>query len=238
MSGLPVTAYLGPEGTHTHNAAIKHFEDSPQKIDGKKLNFLCCKTVSAVFDAILTNKASYGFIPIQNSISGIMRESHDMLFDTEVKVIGEMYDYTQHYLAAKPGVRAKEIDKIYSHPHAFVQCKKSLEKDFGGVLLLTVESTALGAQLAEKDPKAAAITTKEAAKLYNLEVLKENMQDTGDKNFTRFLIIGKEIQSISTGNDKTLLVFGVKDTVGALTKVLSIFPVSYTHLTLPTKRIV
>ncbi len=206
----PLTvAYLGPEATFTHLAAISHF--------GKSVRFLPQTTMKDVFLEVEKGNCNYGVVPVENSTEGTINYTLDLLYDSRLEVCGEIFLKISHNLVALCEDK-EDIEKIYSHPQALAQCREWLKKNVAGAILVDVTSTAYAAQLASQDRKSAAIANEFAATLYNLRILEKGIEDYG-RNLTRFLIMGKKSPPKS-GFDKTSLLFSANDVPGALYQVL------------------
>ncbi len=212
-------AYLGPEGTFTHLAAIKKF--------GKKPCFIPAASISEVFDRVERGTADYGVVPVENSTEGVVSHTLDMFLVSDLNVCAEVVLNISHVLL---GRGFKNIQRIYSNPQVFAQCRKWLAQDvIKGAELIPVVSTARAAMEAKKDPKGACIGNKILAGLYGLKILTPSIEDSVN-NYTRFLIIAKNDSPVS-GKDKTSLLFSIKDRVGALYTVLSCFKSCRINLT-------
>ena len=210
---LPVTvAFLGPELTFTHQAALKSF--------GSSLNYLSCDSIPDVFREVEKGNANYGVVPIENSTEGAVNHTLDMFVDSPLKVCSEVYCPVRHSLLCKRS-NMKSIARIYSNPQVFGQCRMWLEKNLPRANLRDVSSTAKAAEIAAKHADSACIASELAAKKYQLKVLARSIEDMAS-NVTRFLIVGKQISGIS-GKDKTSLMFSVKDKPGVLHDMLSSF---------------
>ncbi len=206
-------AYLGPEGTFTHQAAESRF--------GQISEYLPMSTISSVFRAVESKKAKYGVIPIENNIEGIVGESIDLLGKSHLKIVSEMSMKISHSLASRAS-HLSQIEKIYSKDVAFGQCGEFLrESGLDNVPLIPTASTAKAAQLASEDETSAAICSHIAAKLYNLPVMYEHIEDNMH-NETRFVIIS-DFENAPSGNDKTSILVRLDNTPGALAKFLSSF---------------
>ncbi len=203
-------AYLGPQGTFTHLAAIKKF--------GKKPKYIPTDSISDVFDKVEADEADYGVVPIENSTEGVINYTLDMFFVSPLKICAEVTLNISHALLARSG---KNIKRVYSNPQVFPQCRKWISRSLKGVELIPVSSTAKAAMQAKKDPQGACIGNKTLADLYGLKVIASSIEDS-HSNYTRFLIIAKD-DSPPSGKDKTSILFSVKDRVGALYDVLSSF---------------
>ncbi|MDY6821420.1 MAG: prephenate dehydratase [Deferribacterota bacterium] len=205
-------AYLGPPGTFTNLAAIKYF--------GLSAEFISIGSIEEVFEEVERGKATYGIIPIENSLEGVVTHAIDMFFDTKLKICSEIYIKVKHNLINKTG-NIEDIKKIYSHPQAIAQCKKFLSSTVNDIPIIEVESTAKAALIAAKDISAAAIASEAAVLLYDLKVVCPEIQDSLN-NYTRFFVIGRDVQPF-TGYDKTSIMFSVPHKAGALFNALDIF---------------
>jgi chorismate mutase/prephenate dehydratase len=205
-------AFLGPKATFTHLACIKQF--------GYSANFLPQKDISDVFDEVERGKADYGVVPIENSTEGVVSHTLDMFVDSNLKINGEVLLEISLALLSKTG-NISDVKKIYSHAHAFAQCKDWLKENLADIPIYDVASTALAAQTAAEDASSAAVASELSASLYDLQVVESKIEDNIN-NFTRFLIIGTK-QLSKTNNDKTSIMFSIKDASGALFKMLKPF---------------
>jgi chorismate mutase/prephenate dehydratase len=204
-------AYLGPEGTFTHLAAIKKF--------GKKPNYLPSDSISDVFDKVERGEADYGVVPIENSTEGVINYTLDMFFASQLNICAEVTLNISHSLL---GLSSKDVIKrVYSNPQVFPQCRNWISRSLKGIELISTSSTAKAAQEAKKDKYSACIGNKILANLYGLNVLASSIEDSSN-NYTRFLVIAKN-DSFPSGKDKTSVLFSVKDRVGVLHDVLFAF---------------
>ena len=208
-------AYLGPEGSFTHQAAESRF--------GAMSEYLSLNSIETVFKTLESKRAKFGVVPIENSRDGIVGETLDLLAKSSVKIVAELY-MPIHVAFATKAEHLSDIERIYSKDKGFGQCREFLsEHGFNDVELIPVESTAKAAILAAKDTKAAAICSHIAAKLYGLPTMFENIEDEHD-NATRFVILSDFKNGVS-GNDKTSILVRLKDAVeaGALVHFLQDF---------------
>jgi len=205
-------AFLGPQATFTHVAAMQQFGFSAQLVPSKN--------IPAIFDEVARGRASYGVVPVENSNEGVVSHTLDMFMSSDLKIIAEILLEVSHDLLNVTG-RIEDVRKVISHPQAIAQCRSWLEENLPDVALLDANSTANAAQQAAEDESAAAIASGTAATLYGLRVVKHKIEDNPN-NFTRFLVIGKEMQGAS-GNDKTSILFSVKDQPGVLFHMLEPF---------------
>ena len=214
-------AYLGPEGTFTHQAAESRF--------GAMSAYLPIGSIRGVFREVDSGKAKFGVIPIENNSNGIVSDTIQCLSQYDLKIIAEVVVEIHHTLASTTD-ELSQVKKIYSKDIAFGQCSKFLE-DFGldEVEQVPVESTAKAAKLAAKEPHSAAICASVAATMYNLPILFENIEDDGG-NKTRFFIVS-DFDNAPSGNDKTSILVKLPNTPGALVEFLNDFEKANINLT-------
>ncbi|MBF0455642.1 MAG: prephenate dehydratase [Magnetococcales bacterium] len=215
-----VVAYLGPEATFTHQAALKQF--------GSSFKMFPARTINEVFQEVEMKRADFGVAPVENSIEGIVNHTLDRLVDSSLRVCGEVYLPIVHVLLSGE----TDLDKvkvIYSHHLAVSQCRGWLSRHLPGVRIEEVRSTAQAAQLTKKERGSAAIAGIYAADEYGLNVLAEHIEDRPD-NESRFLVIGHHAPSRS-GQDMTSIMFSFRDEPGFLHRVLGIFATHQVNLT-------
>jgi len=201
--------YLGPEATFTHMAAMSHF--------GRSASYVPRSNIRDIFDEVEKGACHYGVVPVENSIEGSINYTLDLFFESELKICAEIYQPISHDLLSATG-KLDDIKVIYSHPHVFPQCRKWLRKYLPEIKLEECSSTAHAARKAASDIASAAIAGREAAHMYNLQVVASKIEDVG-RNITRFLVIGKDkIQR--TGKDKTSIMFATPHVPGALYRTL------------------
>jgi arogenate/prephenate dehydratase len=212
-------AYQGEPGAYSEAAAL-HFA-------GPQAETLPCKSFDEVFEAVAKRRATHGVVPLENSIGGTIHRNYDLLLDHEISITGEVELDVVHCLQALPGTRIENVKIVYSHPQALAQCERYL-KDLG-VTVEAVYDTAGGAKLVaeQKLANAAALASRRAAEVFGLDVLQEAVQDF-EFNITRFAIIGG---APSPDANKTVIVFALPSTPGALFKALSVFALRDINLT-------
>lgn len=213
-------AYLGPEGTFTHLAALKKF--------GEKVEYIPVKTIDEVFREVEKLRADYGVVPIENSIEGIVTHTLDVFLESDLKIISEISLEIHQYLLSKEK-KIEKIKKLYSHPQALAQCKNWINENLPDVEIYETESTISAVKRVIKEKNSAAIASEVASSMYNLNILAERIEDFRE-NITRFLVIGNEFAE-KTGNDKTSILFSIKDRVGALHDILLPFKKEKINLT-------
>ena len=206
--GNPV-AFLGPEATFSHEAAMALF--------GRSTQYRPADSLDAVFHFVADNLCSQGVVPVENSYAGSVNETLDLLYQYDLLINGEHVSrIRQHLLSRAP--RFDRIERLYSHPMAIAQCRKWIKTHMAGLQVREVTSTALAAKMASNDPAASAIGSRLAGRTYGLNILKQNIEDIHD-NFTRFLVIGKH-HSKPTSSDKTSCLFQPKHGPDTLYKAL------------------
>lgn len=204
-------AYLGPAGTWTHQASISKF--------GNSVEYLPQTNFADVFDAVARGKANYGVVPIENSTEGAVSHTLDLFADSPLKICAQILLSIENSLLSN--IPHDKIKKFYSHPQVFGQCRDWIHKNFPDADLVEVSSTTRAAELAIADPDGAALGGVLAAELYGLKILEESIQDSAT-NTTRFLVLGRETCP-ATGNDRTSIMFSVKDRPGSLYDALKPF---------------
>jgi len=206
-------AFLGPIGTYTHQAAESRF--------GANAKYLPLLNIEAVFKAVANKEAKYGVVPIENNTEGVVGITLDSLKKYDVKIVSEICMDIHHSFASYQD-DLKNIKRIYSHPQGYNQCLNFLETH--GLLdieFIPTESTAKAAQMASEDKNSGAICSKIAAKLYNVPLLFEKIEDNL-ANRTRFIIIS-DFKTQKSGNDKTSVIAKTSHTSGALFELLKKF---------------
>jgi chorismate mutase/prephenate dehydratase len=202
-------AYLGPEGTFTQSAALKHF--------GHSVSTVPMSSIPDVFNSVESGHADYGLVPVENSTEGVISHTLDMFIDSELKVCGEVEIRVHHHLATR-AQDVSAIKHIYSHQQSFAQCRRWLDLNLPGIERIPVSSNAEAARLASIEDDSAAICGLPAVEIFGLTICFENIEDLSD-NTTRFVIIGGQEVGPS-GNDKTSLLISTRNTPGALLGLL------------------
>ncbi|MFC1780748.1 prephenate dehydratase [Planctomycetota bacterium] len=203
--------YLGPQGSFSHNAAMLKF--------GQSVDYEPLTDIMSIFDEVSKGHCDLGLAPVENTKGGGVIETLDALIDSDVKICAEVLMSIHHNLLANCPL--EEIEKVFSKPEVFAQCRNWLSATFKNAQIIPAASTARAAQMAAEEPKTAAIGSRIAAELYGLKVVCENIEDTAN-NVTRFLVISKE-DAKPTGEDKTSILFSTAHKAGALVDVLDVF---------------
>ncbi len=212
LTGKTKIAYLGPEGTYSHQAATAIF--------GKQSNLVSYETIFAVFNSVLQTDTQLGIIPAENSLEGTVKGTLDYLVDFSLHVVGSFAIPIHHQLASMEK-NMGGIETVVSHPQALAQCEKWLRTHLPHAKIVPTASTTSAMQHPEK--KHAYICSKTAARLYNVPVLAHNIEDN-PHNTTRFYVISKKQVSIKAlQNKKTLIFLTVYNRVGVLRDILDVF---------------
>ncbi len=194
-------AFLGPEGSFTHQAAESRF--------GGMSDYLSLGSIHGVFKTLEAGRAKFGVVPIENSRDGVVGETLDLLAKSHIKIVAEIY-MPIHMSFATSARHLEEVKRIYSKDKGFGQCREFLqEHGLDSIEHIPVESTAKAAILAAEDSSSAAICSHIAAKMYGVPTLFENIEDVHN-NTTRFIILS-DFKNVKSGDDKTSLFVRLKD---------------------------
>ena len=224
----PKVAFQGERGAYGEMATLQYFPD---------VKLLPLKSFQDVFAAAETGKVEYIVVPVENSIEGSINEIYDLLLQTKMHVVGEIYQRVRHCLIANRGT--KMIRYVHSHPQALAQCRAYLQNK--GLKPVPAYDTAGAAKMIKKNKIAdsAAIASKRAAELYEMEILDEGIEDRKN-NYTRFFVLsskkkrsGKKNDPYNIGghNHKTSIIFSVRHVPGALFGILGEFAIRKINLT-------
>ena len=235
-------AYLGPEATFTHQAALKRF--------GASLGYASQKSIADVFHVVSKHRADYGVVPVENSTEGVVTHTLDMFVDSDLKIVSQIVLRISHCFVSKHP--RDEIKRIFVHPQTLGQCRNWLQQNFPNAVLRETSSNAESAQLAKEEPlhfsmkrgksgttkkgtvfdpvissgehvPSGAVTSELAAQKYDLPILEHDIQDNA-ANATRFLVLGHQCPPPSgKGTDRTSLMFSIRDEAGALHRSLAPF---------------
>jgi len=214
-------AYLGPEGTFTQAAALKHF--------GHSVTSVPLTTVDEVFREVESGSAHYGIVPVENSTEGMVNTTLDSFMESNLHICGEVELRIHHHLLIGQATRKDSITRIYSHQQSLAQCRKWLDSHFPNVERVAVSSNAEAARRLEHEWHAAAIAGEAAGEIYGLKREVANIEDNPN-NTTRFFIVGRDTVPTS-GDDKTSIIVSVRNKPGALHELLEPFHKSNISLT-------
>lgn len=213
---MKTVAYLGIPGSFSHIAARTYFGDA---------EYLGKATFKMVFDALRNGDAEYGIVPVENSLAGTIYENYDYLNQYLVNAVGEVYVHVKHQLLVSDGSQnavqaVAGIRKVYSHPKALEQCTRFFEQHPKIEQIAVSDTAAAAKRVAEShDPTLAAIANEEAARIYGLRMLVDNLQDD-PQNYTRFLVLTKN-RSVAPNSDKCSILFTIPHKPGSLVTALS-----------------
>ena len=206
-------AFLGPEGTFTQEAALKHFGDSAISVP--------MAAIDEVFRDVLAGSCNYGVVPVENSTEGVISHTLDSFMDSSLKICGEVELRIHQNLLIGPNTNKDNITRVYSHAQSLAQCRQWLNSNLPNVERVAVSSNAEAAKRVQGEWNSAAIAGDMSCQLYGLEKLNDKIEDNPD-NSTRFLIIGRE-EVPPSGDDRTSIVVSVQNKTGALHDLLEPF---------------
>jgi len=216
----PLTvAFLGPSGTFTQEAALKHF--------GHAVHAVEATTITDIFHEVENGDAHYGVVPVENSTEGVISHTLDRFMNSSLHICGEVALRIHHHLLSTSN-KLDEIKVVYSHQQSLGQCRQWLMSHLSGVETIAVSSNAEAARLAHEEEGAAAIAGEIASDIYQLNRLASNIEDESN-NTTRFLVIGEQ-EVPPSGDDKTSMMISTKNIAGALQSVLA--PFAYAGISL------
>ncbi len=206
-------AFLGPEGTFTQEAALKHFGDSAVSVPQS--------AIDEVFREVLAGSCNYGVVPVENSTEGVISHTLDSFMDSSLKICGEVELRIHQHFMIGANTNKDNITRVYSHAQSLAQCRQWLNSNYPNIERVAVSSNAEAAKRVQGEWNSAAIAGDMACELYSLDKLWEKIEDSPD-NSTRFLIIGRESVPRS-GDDRTSVVVSVHNRPGALHDLLEPF---------------
>lgn len=206
-------AYLGPQGTFTQTAALKHFGDAVETVS---LN-----AIDEVFREVEAGASHYGVVPVENSSEGVVNTTLDNFLESNIRICGEVELRIHHHMLVSDIGKPDSITRIYSHQQSLAQCRKWIDAHWPNVERIAVNSNGEAARRIKGEWNAAAIAGETAANIYGLTKLHENIEDN-PSNTTRFLIIGQQNVAPS-GVDKTSIIVSMRNKPGALYHLLKPF---------------
>lgn len=213
MNAAQVVAFQGEHGAFSEEAIRQHF--------GAEATTLPCHAFEEIFAAVEDGRATYGALPVENSVAGSINKAYDLLLDHDLKVWGEVLLRVRHNLLALPGVSLDQITTVRSHPQALAQCERFLNRH-GWQAVPWYDTAGSAKELAATPaPGVAVIASSLAAEIYGLEVLAAGIEDLAF-NYTRFFIIARG-DPPPAERAKTSLVFATAHSPGALVACLNEF---------------
>ena len=212
-----LVAYLGPEASNTHTAAMRKF--------GASVNYRPMGTVEDIFTAVEKGEADNAVIPIENSTEGSVREALDSFVESDLKIVGQLHMEIAHALISRSPL--EKIQRVHSKDQALAQCRHWLQRHLPQAQLVEAPSTTRAVQIAKADPASAAVASETAAAFHGVPVLVRNIQDKAD-NTTRFFVLGrKPAGPVGGGKDMTSFLISLGDEAsahsGSLLKMLMPF---------------
>jgi prephenate dehydratase len=218
-------AFQGEPGAYSELAAIEHF--------GSGVDTIPCESFEKAFHLVSSGEADRALLPFENSLAGSIHRNYDLILRHELYIVSEYHLRVQHCLMGLAGANLADIREVYSHPQALAQCERNLSEL--GVDRIPSADTAGSARNVREwsDMGKAAIASKRAAKVYGLNILRQNFEDN-PSNFTRFLALSLspfEVDLSENEDCKTSVVFSLENQPGALFKALSVFALRDIDLT-------
>jgi prephenate dehydratase len=218
-----VVAFQGERGAYSEAAAVAHF--------GEAVRPLPCPAFEAVFEAVTDGSAQRGIIPVENSLAGSIHRNYDLLLRYDLAIVGEVQIRIAHHLIALPDVGLSDLRFVYSHPQALAQCEQSLNDLLPQAERVPTYDTAGSVKMLREQGlrDAAAIASRRAAEIYDMSVLRDDLEDNPE-NYTRFLLLSQE-PVVPDSPAKTSIVFSMDNVPGALFKSLAVFALRDIDLT-------
>ncbi|MCP4747225.1 MAG: 3-deoxy-7-phosphoheptulonate synthase [Desulfobacteraceae bacterium] len=208
-----VAAYFGEPGSFSHIACCQYF--------GTDIETLPQPSFRAIFDAVSQKQAAYGIIPLENTLTGSIHENYDLLLDYDLKITGELYVRIIHNLVAAAGARIEDIRRVLSAHPAIQQCRQFIDRYPNWETIAVNNTTNAVKKIIENgQPGDAAIASREAADIHNLEIVAKGIE-TNPRNYTRFVIIGRKSNKDALKN-KSSIVFSTPNEAGALFEIMKI----------------
>ena len=205
-------AYLGPQGTYSHAAVLKHF--------GSAVTTVPQESIEDVMREVESGRCHYGVVPVENSLEGPINQTLDCLSESPLRICGEVILSVHHQLSSNAET-LDGVSRVYGHAQALGQCRRWLDAHLPKAERVALSSNAVAVQRAMDESASAAIAGENAAALYGLPILRRNIEDH-PQNSTRFVVLGGKIPSVS-GDDLTSLMFSTPNRPGALYEVLRVF---------------
>ena len=223
IKNINTISFQGIEGANSHLACKELFP---------KAKVIPCETFEEVFDSVRANKSNIGLIPVENSVAGRVAEIHSLMHKTPLKIVGEYFMKVELHLLGVKKIKINQVKNVRSHIHALSQCRKFIKKS--KIKMIVTPDTALAAKEVseENNPTESAIASKLAGKIYNLKILKKNVEDSF-QNITRFILLQKKQIKVNSSKGKILtsLIFAVNNVPAALHKALGCFAINNVNMT-------
>jgi prephenate dehydratase/chorismate mutase len=217
--GYRLAGFQGEHGAYSEVAA-RHFDAT--------LIFIPCMEFADVFEGVCDDYFDFGVVPVENSLGGAITQVNELLIDTELQIINEVKLPVHHCLLTLPETDYREIRTVYSHPQALTQCRDFLNRNHLEPIPFYDTAGAASMISMERPKAAAAIASELCAEIYNLEIIKQNIEDHAE-NQTRFLVLSK--QTPETPGNKCSIIFSARHRAGALFEILKLFADAHINLT-------
>lgn len=220
--GVPTqVVYAGVPGSFSHKAGVQFF--------GPEVDLQNRASFREVFEEVESGKAVLGIVPVENSLTGSIHENYDLLLEHDLKIVGEVTLRIKHHLIGHENTTLESIERVYSHPQVFQQCREFLSQHPTWDLVSCKDTASAVRRVQENnDPREVAIGSEEACELSQMKILKEGIE-TNPRNFTRFVVISRT-ELLSAPRNKTSLIYSVSDTPGALYETLKILAEKHINL--------
>lgn len=218
-------SFQGEPGAYSEGAILAFFDGTPDIVP------VPCHSFDEAFAALERDEVNAAVLPVENTLGGSIHRNYDLMLRHNFHIIGEINFPINHQLMALPGVRLSDIELVWSHPQALAQCEFTIDKL--GVAREATYDTAGSAKMVRTQERAdvAAIASRRAAEVYELNILIEDIKDEPD-NITRFVVLSKKPVSVPLDTPaKTTIVFSLKNQPGVLFKALSVFALRDLDLT-------
>jgi 3-deoxy-7-phosphoheptulonate synthase len=213
-TGVQRAAFLGEIGTFSHKACTQYF--------GTKVEAVPTPSFRSIFETVKQGKVDFGVVPLENSLSGSIHENYDLLLEFDLRIVGEITLRIIHHLIGHKSTEIDTIKSVLSQPLIFQQCRQFLERHADWELVPVKDTAGAVKEISETaNPTAVAIASKEAAKIYGMNVIEEGIE-TNPRNYTRFVIISN-YQLDKGPKRKSSLIFSTGNRPGALYEVLKIY---------------
>ena len=223
MNKIKSFSFQGVNGAYSELAGKEIYPDASS---------IACKTFEEMFECVRQKNADVAIVPIENSRAGRVADTQSLIPESNLKIIGEYFLSVNHCLLAPKGSKIENIKKVYSHEQALAQCRNNLLKNKKEMIVVADTAGAAKMVSENNNKEEAAIASALASKIYNLEIIESNIQDS-DHNVTRFLLMAKDMEIFNKKDPKimTTLVFQVRSIPASLYKSLGGFASNGVNIT-------
>ena len=222
-------SFQGEHGAYSESAARKYFKEQPYRLEGE-IETNPCNTFGDALENTENDKTEFSILPVENSIEGTVGQSIDVITNTKLNAVGEVYLKIKHCLIGSG--KLEDIDTVYSHPQALGQCSEFIQKN--NFKTVPTYDTAGSVKIIKELGKnnCASIASNSASSLYDIPIIKQGIENNSN-NYTRFLVFSKDnrVFQINNEHDKTSIIFSVKHEPGSLYQILKQFGAKGINLT-------